>query len=129
MGAWGVLAYENDNAADWLWTLEEAEDLSVLSDALEQVISDDEIVENWEEALAAAEVVATLLGKPLPELPEEVSEFAKRNSRKPSPKLVDLAIRAVVGIRDTPNLRKQWTAKNVAGWESALGDLLKRLGP
>jgi len=29
-GAWGVLPFENDNASDWVWSLEEAEDTSAL---------------------------------------------------------------------------------------------------
>src|SRR6478735_8900442 len=99
MGSWGVLPFENDDALDWVWELEDAEDFSVLELSLEHVASaePDENVEaaDAEEALAAAEVVSALLGKPLEELPEPVEAFLQQNrGKKPGPELVKLAAKA-----------------------------------
>ncbi len=40
MGTVGVLAFENDNALDWVWQLEGAEDDSVLTETLEAAVED-----------------------------------------------------------------------------------------
>ena len=134
MGSWGILPFENDDALDWVWELEDAEDFSVLEDALEQVASatDEEYVEaaEAEEALAAAEVVAALLGKRLGNLPEAVSIFLERHrDKKPDVKLVSMAIKAVQRVRSSSELKELWEESDDAEkWEAAMDDLLTRLG-
>jgi len=130
MGAWGVLPFENDNASDWVWNLEEAEDTSVLSEALEAVTSQDEIIEECEEGIAAAEVVAALLGKPLAELPDEVTDFVKRQGKKkPSAELIKQAVTVVRRIVEASNLKEAWDESGSAKeWHTTMDDLLKRLG-
>lgn len=130
MGTWGLSPFENDNASDWVWVLAEAKDTSVLSDALEAVISEEEIFEGCEEALAAAEVVAALRGKPLAELPEEVNVFVKEHGKKPpSAKLVKLAVTAVERIAEESDLKERWDeTEDAKDWQVSLKDLLKRLG-
>jgi len=130
MGTWGLSPFENDNASDWVWVLAEAKDTSVLSDALEAVISEEEIFEGCEEALAAAEVVAALRGKALEELPEEVNAFVKEQGKKPpSAKLVKLAVTAVERIAEESDLKERWDETDDAkDWQVSLKDLLKRLG-
>lgn len=130
MGTWGLSPFENDNASDWVWVLAEAKDTSVLSDALEAVISEEEIFEGCEEALAAAEVVAALRGKPLEELPEEVNAFVKEQGKKPpSAQLVKLAVTAVERIAEESGLKERWDETDDAkDWLVSLKDLLKRLG-
>ncbi|MHA3770522.1 DUF4259 domain-containing protein [Verrucomicrobiota bacterium sgz303538] len=134
MGSWGILPFENDDALDWVWELEDAENFSVLEDALAHVASatDEEYVEaaEAEEALAAAEVVAALLGKKLGILPEAVSIFLERNRGKaPDAKLVSLAIKAVQRVRTSSELKELWEESDDAEkWEAAMDDLLTRLG-
>ena len=130
MGAWGVLPFENDNALDWVWSLEEAEDLSVLSETLEAVAAEDEIMDEGEEAIAAAEVVAALLGKPLDDLPEEVTEFVKKHKKKkPSAQMVKLAATVVRRIAKASDLKELWDESGDGKqWQKTLDDLLKRLG-
>jgi len=113
-----------------VWLLAEAKDTSVLSDALEAVVSEEEICEGCEEALAAAEVVAALRGKPLAELPEEVNAFVKEQGKKPrSAKLVKLAVTAVERIGEESDLKERWEETDDAkDWQVSLKDLLKRLG-
>lgn len=134
MGSWGILPFENDDALDWVWELEDAEDFSVLEDALEHVASatDEEYVEaaEAEEALAAAEVIAALLGKKLGTLPEAVSIFLERHRGKvPDAKLVSLTIKAVQRVRTSSELKELWEESDDAEkWEAAMDDLLARLG-
>jgi hypothetical protein len=67
MGTWGVNSFDNDNAADWVWELEEADDLSVVEEAIERVLDcGDELVESpdAEVAIAAADVLARLKAGP-----------------------------------------------------------------
>lgn len=131
MGTWGHLPFENDAASDWVWELEGAEDLSVLSDPLE-VINEtdaDDYLEGAEEAVAAAEVVAALLGRPLDELPEEVEEFVAQNSKKkPSQALVKQAIKAITRITGAEELKDLWDDEGeYTKWKEAVDDLLGRL--
>lgn len=39
LGAWGVLAFDNDTANDWAYDLEGADDLSLVRSALDEVIT------------------------------------------------------------------------------------------
>ncbi len=66
MGAWGVLAFENDDANDWAYELEDSEDLSLIESAFAEVESATDYLEAPEAscALAACEVLARLIGKP-----------------------------------------------------------------
>ena len=130
MGAWGVMAFENDNALDWVGELEDAESTSVLRDALNAVASADDIIEDCEEALAAAEVVAALLGRPLEELPEEVIAFVEEHAKaKPEPELVMLARTTVERIAEASDLKERWEeSDSVKDWYKAMNGLLARLG-
>src|SRR5438270_7521475 len=66
MGAWGVLAFDNDDANDWAYGLDEADDLSLVQSALDAVEEAEDYLEAPEaaSALAACEVLARLNGKP-----------------------------------------------------------------
>ncbi len=79
--------------------------------------------------MAAAEVVAALLGEPLPELPDEVTAFVEQHEeKKPSAKLVKLARTAVERIAESSDLKTRWDESDSAKeWQQSLKDLLKRL--
>lgn len=85
MGAWGVGSFENDDAGDWVWELEEAGDGSFLVDTLQPVAdaAADKYVEVGEAAcaLAAAEVVAAALGQPGDDLPASVTDPRRAHAR------------------------------------------------
>jgi hypothetical protein len=133
MQPWGVLPFENDTALDWIWELEDEDDTFILSDAFAAVVeteSDGEVdTQTAEEALAAAEVLAAILGRPLPELPTEVNTYlAKVSHKRPSSDLVDLALEAVERIVESSELRDRWAATESAEkWLHAMGDLQYRL--
>ena len=79
-------SFESDDAADWVSELVDADDLTTLKRALDDVLAKDcEYIDlpAGATAIAAAEVVAALLGKPPRDLPEDVKHWAKD---KPRPK-------------------------------------------
>jgi len=133
MEPWGVLAFQNDTALDWIWELEDEDDTFVLSDAFAAVIEAeseaDLDIQTAEEALAAAEVVAALLDRPLAELPSEVNIYlSKVRKKQPSSELVEMATEAVERILESSELRDRWVATESADqWMHAMGDLQYRL--
>jgi hypothetical protein len=133
MDPWGVLPFENDTALDWIWELEDEKDTFILSDCFAAVVEAEaeEIIEitTAEEALAAAEVLAALLERPLPELPGEVNTYiARLRYKRPSSDLVDLAVEAVERVREESELRARWDATEGAEkWHLAMTDLHARL--
>lgn len=130
MGAWGFGVFENDDALDWAADLVEVEDTSFLAESFDAIPMDSgEYVEAPEAsmALAAAEVVAALLGKALPQLPEEVTGWiAERKRVKPA--LVSKARRAVQRILADSELRELWQdCADFAQWQDSVQGLLRRL--
>ena len=67
MGAWGTGNFENDTALDWVWSLEESKDLSLVEDAISDVLNSGDCLDAdlGCAGLAAAEVVAALRNKPV----------------------------------------------------------------
>jgi hypothetical protein len=130
MGAWGHEVFENDDALDWVAELEESEDASALVTAFDAIPDDaDEYVEAPEAsaALAAAEVVAAMLGKPGRGLPKEAAAWVKGH-RTVSPKLQKRARRAVSRILANSELAELWAEGNDFGaWKASVEDLLRRL--
>ena len=128
MGTWSISPFKNDNALDWVWSLEGVTDTSVLSDALDAVASDD-FDEGCEEAVAAAEVVAALRGRPLPELPDEVVAYIKsQTGKQPAQQLVDHATTVVRRIAKESDLKARWDeSESAKEWQDSMADLLKRL--
>src|SRR6185369_8090049 len=65
MGAWGVLAFDNDDANDWAYDVEDTDDLSLVESAFGAVEEAEDNLEapDASNALAACEVLARLKGK------------------------------------------------------------------
>lgn len=93
MGAWGHRTFDNDDASDWIEELDQSTDLFAINAALDAVASSDGgYVESPDccKALAAAEVVAALLGRPGSDLPPAANAWVK-DKPKPSPQTVKKA--------------------------------------
>jgi hypothetical protein len=43
MGTWGTGAFDNDTAADWLYALEEVDDLSLIETTIASVLDGDDV--------------------------------------------------------------------------------------
>ena len=130
MGAWGVSTFENDDASDWVYRLEEAEDLALLEQTLRAAAEPAGYLESTtcSEALAAAEVVAALSGRPAPDLPEEVHTWVKAHRQKVNPKLRDLALHAVDQVAGDSELKELWQESDeMAAWADRVQELRGRL--
>ena len=130
MGAWGYGNFDNDDASDWVWELEESSDDTVLKRAFEAV-STGEYVEapDCAVALAAAEVVAALREHPVEKLPEGVVAWVSARNATASDELLAVARRAVETILAESEMRELWEeTEDFAEWQKLLQGLLVRLG-
>ena len=138
MGAWGTGSFANDDAMDWVAELEAAADARVLHEALVAVDLGEEDEEYLDAsagsvALAAAEVVAALCGRPAASLPPEVIAWVAAHPLRPDAALVELAARAVAAVADDParsELRDLWdeaAAEDRDAWLAGAADLARRL--
>src|SRR5215510_10818731 len=120
-GTWQIGSFENDDAADWISELEQADGPSVLTATLRGVDSKAKFVEapDCAMALAAAEVIAAARGRPSKALPAEVDAWLKRVRPSVGPELVQQARTAVAFCRDNANseLRQLWMdSKDFPAW-------------
>ena len=132
MGAWGVGTFENDDASDWVYQLEDSGDLGLLRDALAAAAEPGGYRESptCAEALAASEVVAALAGKPAPDLPEEVRAWVREHRSSVPPDLRELSLRAIDHIAADSELKELWGESDErAAWADRLQELRGRLAP
>ncbi len=131
MGAWGPGSFENDAALDWVLELNDAEDATPIDTALMNVAdAEDEYldVDEASEAIAAAEVVAALAGRPAATLPEAVTVWVSASTVSVSSYYIDLATHAVAKVRTNSELQGLWDESPQADeWYQVLDDLEARL--
>ena len=131
MGAWGVLAFDNDDANDWAYELEGTDDLSVVESAFEQVESGGYLeAPDGSNALAACEVLARLSGRPgyTNAYTKKVDEWVAAHRIVPPQELIDRGNRAIDRILGGDSeLRELWADSGDEGWLAAVGDLRARL--
>lgn len=125
-------SFENDDAQEWLQELARSSDTSLLKEAFETVAEEyeeDEYVEATDclPAVAAAEVVAALAGRPAAALPDIVTTWVK-DKPPASPKLIKRARRAMEVVLTKSELREVWEESDrLPRWKAAMKDLLERL--
>jgi hypothetical protein len=130
MRAWGPGSFENDDALDWLGELAASDDgAGALFWAFEAVVDGVGYAEAAEAsaALAAAEMVAALHGRPAAELPEDAAAWIRANAGAVSDEALPLARAAVERVRRSSELRDLWDEADPAPWYAAVNDLLERL--
>ncbi len=127
MGAWGTGHFENDDAMDLIAEVQGADDLvSVLRKAAE---SEDASVDATvaSEALAAADVVAAMMGRPSGDCPEELTKRLDALGA-PEPALVKLAQESVSRVLMGSGLVDLWAESGeVEAWNRSVTDLIARL--
>lgn len=133
MGAWGVLAFDDDDANDWAYDLAEADDLSIVASAFDTVAEAKDYLEapDASNALAACEVLARLNGKPGYKNPytEKVDEWVAAHPQTPSPALLARA-NAVINriLGDNSELKELWADSDENNnWLASVDDLRQRL--
>lgn len=131
MGTWDETSFGNDAANDWAYGLEECDDLSYIDATLQRVLdAGDEYLEgpDGDEAIAAAEVVAWLLGRPTPvnAYTKKVAEWVAAHPIQPTPELTLKAVSALDRIlREPSELLELWEASD--RWTASVADLRSRL--
>ena len=133
MGAWGVLAFDNDEANDWAYGLAEVSDLSLVEDAYRRVeASAGRYLEQGDavEALAACEVVARLRGRSgyTNAYTEKVDRWVAEHRITPSPELI-VRGNAVVDriLAADSELRDLWEEAGDGEWQAAVANLRTRM--
>ena len=131
MGAWGVLAFDNDRANDWAYDLDDITDLSLVEDAIQRI---EEIGEGYLDsylacnALAACEVIARLRGNPgyRNAYTEKVDDWVAAHPQTPSRALVERATQVIARILgDHSELASRWGSQEE--WRASVHDLRYRV--
>jgi hypothetical protein len=132
---WLINPLESDDAADWIAELIKTTDLSLIDNTLSHILVGHDYLEAPDAAkgIAAAETVATLLGKPTSGDSEfrELLGWAANVNLRPNSNLIEKA-RSVVErvLADSSELRELWEeTDDFEIWESAVLDLRARLTP
>jgi hypothetical protein len=127
MGAWGTGPFENDDASDWVYEIEDG-GLDAIHDVLDATVDIDAPgSEVGSAAVAAAELVAVIAGQPGPPLPDEVVALIS-DLGPVEPALVDAALAAVAHVRTEGELAELWAeSDDHDAWLATLDDITRRL--
>ncbi len=133
MGCWAIDSFGNDDAADWLGELTQAQDLSPARQAVLALLAEEGYLDAplSTEALAAIEAVAAALGRPTIAAQGQPSLMTWIASVKPVPdaSLVSDAARAIERILGPDSeLRELWEETDDFGeWQDNVGQLRSAL--
>jgi Domain of unknown function (DUF4259) len=132
MGAWDATSFGNDTADDWAYGLEECDDLSYIDATLQKILdSGSDYIEgpDAEKAIAAAEVLAWLLGRPtrVNAYTEKVATWIAAHPIQPPPVIIQKALSAIERIHgESSELPELWEGE--PEWTTSMTDLRTRLG-
>lgn len=136
MGAWGVLAFDNDDANDWAAVFtDDTRDLALVESALAAVEQEgtrylDQHVAC--RALAACEVLARLQGRPgyTNTYTSTVDAWVAAHPMVPSPEMLSRAARVIDRITASDSeLRELWDDAGADEWLASVADLRHRVLP
>lgn len=139
MGAWGSGSFENDAALDWAGSVQSLADvrkpfdrLKALTDASDNGAAYSVESDLASELIAAAETVAMLMGRVIPDFPESLRKRLG-DAGEPDGLLFHQARNAVSHVLRTSELAELWEeAAQDAGtneWHVAITGLVDRLNP
>ena len=130
MGAWSHEPFGNDTANDWAYDLETTKDFSHIEAALDRVLeSGTEYLEasSAEEAVAAIEVIAKLLGRgtQADAYTEKVDTWVKSIKQKPGTALLQKAQRSIDRIlaKDSELLELWQDGEDTEKWRTSMNQL------
>jgi hypothetical protein len=134
MGTWSHEPFGNDGANDWAYGLDEVSDLSLIEQTIDRVLeSGAEYLDasDAEEAIAAVEVVAHLLGRGTQHdsYTKKVQEWARKVTAKPNPALRNKARQVLQRVvSENSELQELWSESNEADlWLASIHQLRKAL--
>jgi hypothetical protein len=128
MGASGYRTFDDDTACDWLGAFLKRPALATIESTIEAALGPGFLDDRaGAHALAAAEVVAALNGRPAARLDGEAAAWAAGQPRVGA-ELLSRARTAVARVLRESELRDIWLdAGSLAAWEAAVGELQSRL--
>ncbi len=134
MRALDMGVFENETACDWLYKLEDREDLSLVMDSLDNVLDvEDDYLEAFEaeEGLAAAETVARLKGDwgRRDASTEIVDKWVEQYQLVPTKNMIKKSLAVINRVLQEPSelLELQKDGKQFDDWKNVLDDLAERL--
>jgi len=131
MGAWGIGTFENDDAADWAFELEDSADLNPVRQALAATMDSDGYLEIPEGAcaVAAASVVAATFDGDLRDVPDEVGDWIDDHPDAATRGDARLAVDALERVMsEESELRNLWAdTPEATKWAETVEKLRHRL--
>jgi len=131
-GGWAADTLSNDDASDLLGQIPNG-GVEAIRSALDAALNPVSPVsdERASRALAAAEMVAAMVGNPSRYLPAPCKEWAVLHSKDANRDLIESAVRAVDRVvkgSETQELMQEGGAKNLHDWQVSVTNLQARLG-
>ena len=128
MGAWGTAAFDNDDAADWVYELEK-DGVAAVEAALKEALGPGELETPTDvNAIAAGEVIAAALGRPVDGLGEEVLALANALAPSITPEHAARARTAVERVLAGSEVAELWAETDDDDeWRALVEDLIRRL--
>ena len=128
MGAWGIAAFDNDDASDWVYDLEKR-GLAAIDAALgDAEAATDLAIPTDIHAIAAGEVVAAARGRPVDGLREDIQQLAIFVGPDVT---ADHAVRAQAAAERVlagSEVAELWDESGEgAAWRRSVDDLVRRL--
>lgn len=130
MGTWGIKTFENDGTSDWLWELEESNDLSVLKQALEPEETEYLEAPDGEIILGAAEVINAMRNGPREGLPINALKWIEDHMPLDVSSLIKQAISMIDRVlAENSELKELWeeNEEDYLQWLSDVTDLRAKL--
>ncbi|AEG02760.1 DUF4259 domain-containing protein [Methylomonas methanica] len=132
MGAWDSGVFDNDDAADWINELADANDLEILNNAIYAVLDTPDYIEEPEGArlLCACEVVTAFRGKLSTNIPDEVRQWVKNHESLDTSPLIPAALQAIDRVLgDDSELKQLWeeNEQDYPKWHEAILSIKRRL--
>ena len=139
MGAWGSGSFENDTALDWAAGVQSVDDVRGPFEQLKAVTDASEAGGALEidadlacEVIAAAETVAMMMGRNIPDFPEEL-RGRLADAGEPDSLLYHQARNSVCHVMRSSELAELWeeaaAESGVNEWHAAITGLIDRLNP
>jgi hypothetical protein len=121
MGAWGSGPFENDDAGDWVYDLEGADDMSLIHDALDVARTSYLDAAEGAVAVAAATVVAAALGLRNDGLSDEVTAWLEDHARLVVAADAALAVRALDRVlAERSEVAELWDDAGETTWRASV---------
>lgn len=130
MATWDYHNFDNDAAADFAETFRQQPNEAVLYEALATAAEEEGLLETAEasQALAAAELVAAIIGRPAQDMPVGLLPATTRLDADGQEDLQELAQEAVEAVLRSSELQEKWAAtEQYADWQALQQNLLARL--